>query len=64
MPIALGLLLLIGGALAAYSWESPWPWLDLHVVGLICMVGGALSLLLFILSDVRRRQRRRRTRRS
>ena len=46
MYIGIGIFLLIIGAILNWAVADMVPGVDLHLVGLICMAGGALAILL------------------
>ena len=56
MSIGLGIFLLVVGAVLAFALQVQVDWIDLQLVGYICLIAGVLVTILGIVLLVRRRQ--------
>jgi hypothetical protein len=56
MSIGLGIFLIVVGAIFAFALNVQVDWIDLQLVGYICLIAGVLVTILGIVLMVRRRQ--------
>ena len=56
MSIGLGIFLIVVGAILAFALQVQVDWIDLQLVGYICLIAGVLVTILGIVLLVRRRQ--------
>ena len=56
MSIGLGIFLIVVGAVFAFALNVQVDWIDLQLVGYICLIAGVLVTILGIVLLVRRRQ--------
>ena len=56
MSIGLGIFLIVLGAILAFALQVQVDWIDLQLVGYICLIAGVLVTILGIVLLVRRRQ--------
>ena len=56
MSIGLGIFLIVVGAIFAFALNVQVDWIDLQLVGYICLIAGVLVTILGIVLLVRRRQ--------
>ena len=56
MSIGLGIFLIVVGAVLAFALQVQVDWIDLQLVGYICLIAGVLVTILGIVLLVRRRQ--------
>jgi hypothetical protein len=56
MSIGLGIFLIVLGAVLAFALNVQVDWIDLQLVGYICLIAGVLVTILGIVLLVRRRQ--------
>ena len=56
MSIGLGIFLIVIGAIFAFALQVQVDWIDLQLVGYICLIAGVLVTILGIVLLVRRRQ--------
>jgi membrane-bound ClpP family serine protease len=56
MSIGLGIFLIVIGAIFAFALQVQVDWIDLQLVGYICLIAGVIVTILGIVLLVRRRQ--------
>ena len=56
MSIGLGIFLIVVGAIFAFALQVEVSWIDLQLVGYICLIAGVLVTILGVVLLVRRRQ--------
>jgi hypothetical protein len=56
MSIGLGIFLIVLGAILAFALNVQVDWIDLQLVGYICLIAGVIVTILGIVLLVRRRQ--------